>query len=62
MSQSVSRNKGPAVSKRNTKIVQEAVSGKLKAFYDDMTRQAVPDRFVELLRQLDDSPSEEERS
>ncbi len=34
-------------------IVKEAVSSKLKAYYDDIARQEVPQRFLDLLQDLD---------
>jgi hypothetical protein len=37
--------------------IAEAVSGKLKAYYDSVTGQAIPDRFMDLLAQLDASAS-----
>jgi hypothetical protein len=41
-------------------IVREAVSTKLKVFYDDISRQEVPQRFLDLLQDLDKAhePSE----
>jgi hypothetical protein len=34
-------------------VVKEAVSSKLKAYYDDIARQEVPQRFLDLLQDLD---------
>ena len=34
-------------------VVREAVSSKLKAYYDDIARQEVPQRFLDLLQDLD---------
>ena len=34
-------------------VVKEAVSSKLKAYYDDISRQDVPQRFLDLLQDLD---------
>ena len=34
-------------------VVKEAVSSKLKAYYDDISRQDVPQRFLDLLEDLD---------
>ncbi len=34
-------------------VVREAVSNKLKAYYDDISRQEVPQRFLDLLAELD---------
>jgi|GEM_PF-4114535 len=45
--------------KKSAQIVEAAVSGKLKAFYDGISSQEVPDRFLDLLKQLDDSNSQD---
>lgn len=37
----------------NQQVVKEAVSSKLKAYYDDIARQEVPQRFLDLLTDLD---------
>lgn len=37
----------------NHQVVKEAVSSKLKAYYDDIARQDVPQRFLDLLADLD---------
>ncbi len=34
-------------------VVRDAVSNKLKAYYDDISRQEVPQRFLDLLAELD---------
>lgn len=34
-------------------VVKEAVSSKLRAYYDDIARQEVPQRFLDLLADLD---------
>ncbi len=34
-------------------LVKEAVSSKLRAYYDDIARQDVPQRFLDLLHDLD---------
>lgn len=41
-------------------VVKEAVSSKLRAYYDDISRQEVPQRFLDLLQDLDkaNEPSE----
>lgn len=36
--------------------VQVKIGEKLKAIYDDVVRQPVPDRFMDLLAQLDADP------
>ena len=38
-------------------VVKEAVSSKLKAYYDDIARQEVPQRFLNLLADLDKAGS-----
>ena len=37
----------------NHQVVKEAVSSKLRAYYDDIARQDVPQRFLDLLQDLD---------
>jgi len=34
--------------------VERAIGSRLRAYYDEVAREPVPDRFVELLKQLDD--------
>ncbi len=38
----------------NQQVVREAVSLKLRAYYDGISRQDVPQRFLDLLAELDD--------
>ena len=42
--------KEPATSETH---IQTAIGVRLRAYYDEIARQPVPDRFVELLKQLD---------
>lgn len=35
------------------KSVQSAIGARLRAYYDEVEREAIPDRFVELLKQLE---------
>jgi Anti-sigma factor NepR len=35
------------------RLVQERIGDNLRAMYDDLMQQPVPDRFVELLRRLE---------
>ncbi|HVB90034.1 MAG TPA: NepR family anti-sigma factor [Beijerinckiaceae bacterium] len=42
-----------ARSKKPTPDVADHISRQLKAVYDDMLNQPVPDRFIDLLSQLD---------
>jgi len=40
-------------------VIDRAIGAKLRALYDEVAREPVPDRFIELLKQLDDKkPSE----
>jgi hypothetical protein len=41
-------------------VVKEAVSNKLKAYYDDISRQDVPQRFLDLLQDLDKADERQE--
>ncbi len=34
--------------------VERAIGSRLRAYYDEVAREPVPDRFVELLKRLDD--------
>jgi hypothetical protein len=34
-------------------VVKEAVSSKLRAYYDEIAKQEVPQRFLDLLQDLD---------
>jgi hypothetical protein len=38
--------------------IQSRIGHQLRAMYDDVVRQGVPDRFAELIRKLDTSPAE----
>ncbi len=35
-------------------VIDRAIGAKLRALYDEVAREPVPDRFVELLKQLDE--------
>ena len=50
-----------AAGRKNAKVIEQAVSGRLKAYYDEMTRQEVPDRFLDLLKRLDESTTKSDR-
>ncbi len=43
------------------KDIQVRIGDKLRAMYDDIVDQGVPDRFSELLRQFDDQPADKDR-
>lgn len=40
--------------KKASAVVNKAVSGRLKTYYDEIAGQQVPDRFIELLDKLDE--------
>ena len=42
----------------DAKLVGDAVSTKLKAFYAEISSEKVPDRFLDLLSQLDAASTE----
>jgi len=44
---------GDGRSRRLDKSVQTAIGTRLRAYYDEVARETIPDRFVELLKQLD---------
>jgi len=41
----------------NESNIQTAIGIRLRAYYDELARQPVPDRFVDLLKQLDSKDS-----
>lgn len=47
-----SRREG-AASKRIDPHLEEMIGAKLRLFYDDLLREPVPDRFMELILKLD---------
>jgi hypothetical protein len=40
--------------------IQSRIGHQLRAMYDDVVRQGVPDRFAELIRKLDAAPADEQ--
>jgi hypothetical protein len=46
---------------RLTREIQIKIGQQLRAMYADVVDQGVPDRFVELLRQLDEEGSKKDR-
>lgn len=40
-----------------TREIQARIGHQLRAIYDDVVRQGVPDRFAELIRQMDEAPA-----
>jgi hypothetical protein len=48
----------PAASGRLSSEIQSRIGHQLRAMYDDVVRQGVPDRFADLIKKLDaDGPS-----
>lgn len=45
---------GAGRARKLDKTVQTAIGTRLRAYYDEVAKEAVPDRFVELLKQLED--------
>jgi hypothetical protein len=43
----------PGLSSRRPGGIDAAIGKKMRAMYDDLLHQPIPDRFVELLRQID---------
>jgi len=48
-----SRMKSSAGSGRLGRDVQQKIGQQLRSMYDDVIKEGVPDRFTEMLRQLD---------
>jgi hypothetical protein len=44
---------GNGGSRKMDKGVQTAIGTRLRAYYDEVAREEIPDRFVELLKQLE---------
>ncbi len=44
---------GADPSRKLDKGVQAAIGTRLRAYYDEVARETIPDRFVELLKQLE---------
>lgn len=53
MTERETKRPSPVVARKNNALVSKAVAGKLKAYYDEIASQDVPDRFIELLDKLD---------
>jgi hypothetical protein len=49
----VSRNTAPGKQGGLNAEIQSRIGHQLRAMYDDVVRQGVPDRFVDLIRKLD---------
>ncbi len=54
---SASAQKSEPRSKKLDKSIQNAIGARLRAYYDEVAREEVPDRFVQLLRKLDEKES-----
>jgi hypothetical protein len=50
---SVGKNRMQGKQEQET-VIDRAIGAKLRALYDEVAREPVPDRFVELLKQLDE--------
>ena len=48
-----SKNTGPGKQGGLNAEIQSRIGHQLRAMYDDVVRQGVPDRFAELIRKLD---------
>jgi hypothetical protein len=48
------RSDGTGTSRGGDSSVERAIGSRLRAYYDEVAREPVPDRFVNLLKQLDD--------
>jgi len=51
-----SKNAAPAKQGGLNAEIQSRIGHQLRAMYDDVVRQGVPDRFAELIRKLDAPP------
>jgi hypothetical protein len=61
-SMNVGGAKSPSSSGSLDKETQTKIGQQLRAMYDDVVRQGVPDRFAELLKRLERSEDEEPKS
>lgn len=55
-----SAQSGRASVKRDNAAIQAILGDRLRLYYDDVAREPVPERFVDLLKQLDDKTSKSE--
>jgi hypothetical protein len=53
----VSKNPAPGKQGGLNAEIQSRIGHQLRAMYDDVVRQGVPDRFAELVRKLDVPPA-----
>ena len=48
------RTDGTGKSRGGDSSVERAIGSRLRAYYDEVAREPVPERFVDLLKRLDD--------
>lgn len=53
----LNENSSTAISARGLPPVHDIIGEKLREYYDDITKEDVPDRFIELLKILEKSSS-----
>ena len=58
MKEAKSKNAAPGRQGGLNAEIQSRIGHQLRAMYDDVVRQGVPDRFSELIRKLDGSPAD----
>jgi len=51
---------GRANTRRDNSAIQSILGDRLRLYYDDVAREPVPDKFLELLKQLDEKTSKED--
>ena len=56
------RKKAPTSNERSDVPIDEHIGRHLKAIYDDVLQQPIPDRFLDLLNQLGDAPVRDEEA
>jgi len=54
MTENSGQNPGPRKAGGLNSEIQARIGHQLRAMYDDVVRQGVPDRFAELIRKLDE--------
>ena len=51
----------PTLSSRRLHAVDAEIGKKMRAMYDDLLQQPIPDRFVELLKKIDEAQENKSR-
>lgn len=51
---------GRASTKRDNSAIQSILGDRLRLYYDDVAREPVPDKFLELLKQLDEKATNDD--